>query len=55
MYLYFINWTEADKVKESVEMKWGKIRFYTKTQRLFSRKYQVLIEEVFVIHNQNIT
>ena len=29
-------------------MKWRKIRLYTKTQRLFSRKYQVLIEEVYL-------
>ena len=45
---YFLNLTNADSVNESVEMKWRKIRLYTKTQRLFSRKYQVLIEEVYL-------
>ena len=40
---------DADTVKELVEMKYlpkkKKIRFRTPTQRLFSRKYQVLVEE----------
>ena len=40
-------------MNKSVENKWKKIRIYTKTQNLFLRKYQVLIEEVFVIHNHN--
>ena len=49
--------TDADTVKELVEMKYlpkkKKIKFRTPTQRLFSRKYQVLIEEeeVLCIHN----
>ena len=37
-------------MSKSVEMKWRKLRLYTKTHRLFSRKYQVLIEEVFICH-----
>ena len=41
-------------MNESVETKWRKIRvYYPKSLRLFSRKDQVLIEEVFVIHNHN--
>ena len=49
--------TDSDTVKELVVMKYlpkkQKIKFRTPTQRLFSRKYQVLIEEeeVLCIHN----
>ena len=47
-----VNVTDADTVKELVEMKYlpkkRKIRLRTPRQKLFSRKYQVLIEEVFV-------
>ena len=42
--------TDAETVKEIVEMKFlpkrKKIRVRTQRQRLFSRKYQVLVEEV---------
>ena len=44
--------TDADTVKELVEMKYlqkkRKIKIRTVTQRFFSRKYEVLTEEVFV-------
>ena len=44
--------TDADTVNESVETKWRKIRvYYPKSLRLFSRKDQVLIEEVFNMQN----
>ena len=49
--------TDADTVTvmELVEMKYlpkkRKMRLRTQRERLFSRKYQVLIEEVFVNHN----
>ena len=46
--------TDADMVKELVRMKYlpekRRMRLRTHTQRLFSRKYQVLTEEVFVNH-----
>ena len=42
--------TDADTVKDLVEMKYfpkkKKIRLRTHTQKLFSKKYKVLIEEV---------
>ena len=53
-----INRTDAETIKELVQMKFlpkmMKLRFSTHSQRLFSRKYQVLIEEVYILVNHNI-
>ena len=49
-----LSWTDSDTVKELVKMKYlpkKRMRLRTQRERLFSKKYQVLIEEVFVNHN----